>query len=107
MARLPSSLEPLVTGQLVATPWFRFFQELAGMNPPGPSGVNFTASPGTYTASANGHVLVAGGAVSAISLVRGRATVATGMTSGFIPVSQGDKVVVTYTVLPTITFIPT
>jgi len=63
------------------------------------------ASPFTYTAPFNGHVLVTGGTVSAISLIRQSATFATGLTSGFIPVSRLDQVKVTYSSTPTMNFL--
>jgi hypothetical protein len=51
------------------------------------------------------HIFVAGGTVSAISL--GRSGVALACPSNiFIPVAANDTVTVTYSVLPTMTFIP-
>lgn len=64
------------------------------------------ASPFTFVAPAAGHLLVVGGVVSAISLTRQGTATALGLTSGFIPVSRYDSVKVTYTGVPTITFIP-
>lgn len=64
------------------------------------------ASPFSYTASIAGYVHVTGGTVSAIALIRAATTLATGLTAGFIPVGQGDVVRVTYTVKPTVNFVP-
>lgn len=64
------------------------------------------ASPFTYTAPFAGHLAVTGGTVSAIALIRQGTSVATGLTAGLIPASRGDQVKVTYTVVPTMTFIP-
>jgi len=68
--------------------------------------ITVSASPFTYTAPAAGSVVVTGGTVSAIALIRQGTTVATGLTTGLIPVSRFDQVKVTYSVVPTMTFIP-
>ena len=64
------------------------------------------ASPFTYTAPAAGQVAVTGGTVSAIALIRQGTTVATGLTVGMFPVARLDQIKVTYTVAPTMTFLP-
>lgn len=65
------------------------------------------ASPFAYTALAEGSVTVAGGTVSAISITRGATVVPTGATAGIFPLSQGDIITVTYSVVPTtMNFIP-
>lgn len=63
-------------------------------------------SPFTYTAPFAGSVAITGGTVSAIALIRQGTSVATGLTAGLIPVSRYDQLKVTYTVVPTMTFIP-
>lgn len=65
------------------------------------------ASPFTFTAPANGQLLIVGGTVSSIALVRQGASNATGMVAGFFPVSRRDAVVITYSGTPTVTFLPT
>lgn len=70
------------------------------------SAVTVGASPFTFTALANGHLLIAGGAVSAIAMSRQGTSTATGLIAGFIPVSRRDLVVITYSSVPTVTFIP-
>lgn len=64
-------------------------------------------SPFTYPAPFNGSVYVVGGTVSAIALIRQGATVATGLTAGVFPMSRLDQLKVTYTGVPTMTFLPT
>jgi hypothetical protein len=64
------------------------------------------ASPYTYKAPFAGSVAVTGGTVSAIAILRQGTTVATGLTTGVFPVSRGDSLVITYSSLPTVTFIP-
>lgn len=63
------------------------------------------ASPFAFTASTIGHLLITGGNVSAVALVRGAASVACPL-SGFIPMAGKDSVVITYSVAPTLNFIP-
>ena len=63
------------------------------------------ASPFTYTATTIGNLLISGGTVSAVSLVRGATSIAC-PTSGFIPMAGKDSVVITYSVAPTLSFIP-
>jgi predicted Rossmann-fold nucleotide-binding protein len=62
------------------------------------------ASPYTYVASDNGRVVVQGGTVSLIELGRKGSFVTTGLTAGVVPVSRGDQLRVTYTVVPNMTF---
>jgi len=82
------------------------------MTPPSVlNGTNITisvgGSPFAYTVPAYGNVVVQGGTVSAITLTRpGGAAVNIGVTAGIIPVQTGDIVTVTYSVAPTMTFIP-
>lgn len=63
------------------------------------------ASPFTFTASTIGHLLISGGNVSAVVLVRGVVS-AVCPVGGFIPMAAKDSAVITYTVAPTLTFIP-
>lgn len=88
-------------------PWNSFFQQLTQ---PAPEVATITVgtSPYSYTPNANGTVIVSGGTVSNISLIRGSTTItiATSTTNPVVvPVSIGDTVKVTYTVLPTIQFL--
>lgn len=63
------------------------------------------ASPFTFTATTIGHLLIDGGNVGAVALVRGAQSVACPV-SGFMPMAAKDSVMITYTVAPTLTFIP-
>jgi len=69
--------------------------------------ITVTASPFTYTAPFNGQVTVTGGTVSLIQIIRGGTTVATGLTVGLFMMSRGDQLIVTYSGLPTMIFLPT
>jgi hypothetical protein len=74
-----------------------------------PAGVTPGASPYTYqnTSGRPGNMIVSGGAVSAIAFSRDNATFyGAGVVSGVFPLSAYDFLRVTYTVAPTMTFIP-
>lgn len=74
-----------------------------------PSGITPGASPYTYqnTLGYPADVIVSGGTVSAIAFSRDNATFYTiGPTSGMFALSPYDYLRVTYTVAPTMTFIP-
>jgi hypothetical protein len=90
---------------MVSLSWWQFFNLLAPLSPVKESSITVTASPFSYTAQSNGSVLVTGGTVSAISLIRS-STYVTGLTSGLFPVSNKDVLKVTYTGLPTMVFFP-
>jgi hypothetical protein len=65
------------------------------------------ASPVTITAPGNGAMIVNAGTVSSIVFSRdGTNNYTTGQTSGVIPVFKGDTLTITYTVAPTVSFIP-
>jgi hypothetical protein len=64
-------------------------------------------SPFTYTASHAGFVVVAGGTVTSVAIVRQGTSTATGLADSIFPMSRGDQLVVGYNVnAPTMTFIP-
>lgn len=64
------------------------------------------ASPYAYTAPAIGNLVITGGTVSAVTLTHAGGSPVSVPTAGIIPVMAGDIVTVTYTVAPTMTFIP-
>ena len=74
-----------------------------------PTNVTPGASPYTYqnTSGRPGDMIVSGGAVSAVAFSRDNATFySVGIVSGIFPLSAYDFLRVTYTVAPTMTFIP-
>lgn len=74
-----------------------------------PSGIALSASPFTYqnTKGYSGDVIVSGGTVSAIEFSRNNTTFySVGATSGVFWLSPYDYLRVTYTVAPTLTFVP-
>lgn len=68
--------------------------------------VPMTTNPFTFVADRNGSVIVTGGTVMQIDLVRGSDTIQTGQTVGVIPVLANDSVIVTYAGTPTFTYLP-
>jgi hypothetical protein len=86
----------------ILDPWNRYFQQF-GQVAPTPAPVT-GASPFSYTANTKGSFFIIGGTVSNITLTRGTDTFnLTG--EKVIPISIGDTVTVTYSVLPAMTFL--
>lgn len=106
---MPAGGMTLVNPDLTVNPiWWRFFlflfQSITQVSPIQP--VTVGASPFTYTqGQSRGVLVIAGGTVSDIQLTRGSVTIP--VTIGSIPVSANDTVKVTYSVAPTINFVPT
>lgn len=87
------------------TGWQQWFAQFS--NPPsGISGVTVGPSPFRFVSSGSGYVAVSGGTVSSITLTRGQVSTPVGFTSGLVPVVNNDAVTLTYSVTPTINFIP-
>lgn len=92
-------------GKLVS-PWNSWFQQFT-QPPLAVAAVAVGASPFLYTPNNIGQVVVSGGTVSDISLIRGGVTISLFTSTAFprlILVSIGDTIQVTYSVLPTIRF---
>lgn len=90
---------------LATTVWLQFFN-LFVAPAAAIAGVTLSASPARLTASASGSFAVSGGTVSGITLTRNTMIVPTGVTSGLIPVANGDVLTITYSGAPTVNFIP-
>jgi len=105
---LPSQSQPIMdmeTGRM-SPAWYGFFYDLTSAATPYEA-VPVGASPFTFTAVHPGAILIVGGTVSEVDLIRARETIApTGQTAGFFPMSQGDQIVVTYSGLPVMWYIP-
>ncbi len=105
---IPSQLLPLVdpvTGQCTDT-WYGAFTNIVSPTTP-ITVVTLGPSPFELVAVHAGYVLIVGGTVTQLGLIRARVTIADiGQTSGFVPVSQGDIVVITYAVAPNVWHIP-
>jgi hypothetical protein len=83
--------------------WVVRISQLSAERPIAP--VTVGASPFVYTASTIGNIFVSGGTVSSIVLKRSGVSL-TVPENIFIPVAADDTVTVTYTGLPTMTFVP-
>lgn len=68
--------------------------------------VPVTASPFTYTAPANGMVLISGGTVSVAEYGRNSSFYALGLLGGPVAVLAGDKIRLSYLTVPSMTFLP-
>lgn len=107
--RMPDYNQPLTTKGVTASGWARFWQGLWSGAPTGAiSVVTVGSTPFTYTAPMGGTLIVNGGTTTQIKFSRDGANFyITGLTAGMFPLSQGDQLVVTYSVgPPTVTFVP-
>lgn len=102
---VPSSTQPIAGGGgIITTVWQRFFNALVGP-PEAIANVPAKPSPHTYTASQGGILVVSGGTVNNIKLRRATVELDLG-TIRVVPVASGDVVTITYSVTPTISFVP-
>ncbi len=75
-------------------------------NPASPEAITLGASPFTFTPADRGQALLSGGTVTGVTWTRdGTTFYATGQIAGFFPLEVTDSLVITYTVLPTLTFL--
>lgn len=104
---LPTYTQPLEQGDNLSASWYRWMHDTdIGTPPSAEAVVTMTASPFVYQATKKGFLLITGGTVSGVTFTR-VGMYATGHTSGFFPVEVADKITITYSVVPTVTFIPT
>lgn len=99
----------LMDGGKTAAPWYFFWQGLfKGLAPGAVIPTAPTASPYTFTASVKGFMLITAGTVSLVEFSRDGVTFYSyGTTSGQFALNSADRLRVTYTVAPTMTFVPT
>ena len=110
---LPTFMTPLTSDsdgrRITGKDWYFFFAGLFNGLPPAlPAPITVGASPFTYSPSVKGNVFVSGGTVSSIQFSRdGTNIYPTGATAGPFQINAADRLIVTYTVKPTMTFAPT
>lgn len=107
--RFPTYQEALTKGKDTSSGWYRFWSGLYTGQPKGPvSALTIGPSPFTYQSAQGGTVYLSGGTTTQVQISRDGANFyPTGATSGAFPISQGDLLVVTYSVAPpTATFVP-
>lgn len=86
--------------------WYQWAVRISQLSAERPiASVTPGASPYIYTSSTIGNMLVSGGTVSSIVLGRSGVSV-TCKEDQFIPMAANDTLTVTYSVVPTMTFIP-
>jgi hypothetical protein len=100
---------PLVdpkTGKIVP-PWNSFFQD-STQAPPAVAVVSVGASPFSYTPNIKGQVVITGGTVSDISIVRGTVSISlfnSTANARVVLASIADTVIITYSVPPIVRFL--
>lgn len=106
---LPNFTVTLQKSGVTSKDWYFFWAGLySGLPPALPLPITVSASPFTYSALVKGSVIVNGGTVSLVEFTRdGTTYYTTGQTAGMFTLNAADRLRVTYTVLPTMTFIPT
>lgn len=106
---LPNFNVPLSMKGVTSKDWFFFWSGLfRGLAPAAEVPVTVGASPFTYSAPVKGTVIVSGGTVSAIAFSRdGTTFYAIGQTAGMFTLNAQDRLRVTHTGAPTMTFVPT
>lgn len=105
----PTYKTSLTVGSETASAWYRFWQGLfQGLAPAAVVPTTPGASPYTYTAQVKGFMLITGGTVSLIEFSRdGTTFYSYGTTAGQFTLNLADRLRITYTVVPTMTFVPT
>ena len=102
----PSNQAPFVDTELrITLPWQLAIESLAA-KPVASVAVIPDGSPFSYQAVSAGVMIVTGGTVSDISILRGTTLIETGLTVGPFTLGEDDTLIVTYSVLPTMTFLP-
>jgi hypothetical protein len=107
--RFPTYQQPLATKGETTRGWYTFFSGLFAGQPTAPvMPIMVTSAPFIYVAPTGGSLIVQGGTTSQIQFSRdGMNFYVLGVTSGVIPLSQADQVVITYSVAPpTVTWVP-
>lgn len=105
---IPNYNVPLTNGGFTGKDWFFFWSGLYHGLPPGNVlEVAATASPMAYTAPVKGNLIVQGGTVSQVEFSRdGVNLYDTAQTQGIFPLNAADILTITYSVAPTLTFVP-
>ena len=109
MLPLPSVLQEFVdSGRKIIVPWVQYLQQFT-IAPPSFMDITVGSSPFQYEAAEPGNLFITGGTVSGITLTRGADTITVFPSTAnprLVPIAVNDVVTVTYTVKPTIKFIP-
>lgn len=105
---VPTYEQPLVVKDNTSSAWYRYLQQNElGTPPAAESAVIPTGSPFTYTAGRKGFLIIQGGTVSQVAFSRSGTFYNVGQTSGAFTLDQNDQIKVTYSVAPTLIWVPT
>jgi hypothetical protein len=104
----PTYSEPLQKGNNTSASWYRWMQNIdQGLPPSSETVITGHISPFTYQAPSAGFAIVHGGTVSSIQFARTSGTFhATEKTAGVFPMSQNDQLQITFSVIPSLVFVP-
>jgi hypothetical protein len=109
MQPFPSVIQDFIdAAKKIKEPWVQYLQQFT-IAPPAFIDITVGASPFEYQDKEPGNIFISGGTVSGITLTRGVDTITVApdtSTPRIIPVAVNDIIEVTYTVLPTMKFIP-
>lgn len=106
MQIFPSVIQDFVDqSKKLKEPWIQYLQQFT-IAPPSFMDITVGTSPFEYEAKEPGNIFISGGTITGITLTRGTDTLIIPATTAFIPVAVADIVEITYSVLPTIKFIP-
>ena len=108
VSTIPTYDQQLTEGDNTSKVWYRFLKDLwQGVPPASETKISPIASPYSYQATQRGFVIVQGGTVSMVQWSRTTGTNrATGAIQGTFPLSAGDNLIITYSAVPTVTFVP-
>lgn len=107
MIPLPNVLAAFVnkSGQIIR-PWNSYLQQFT-QQPPSVVSITVSGSPFSYTAREPGNIAITNGTISNIRLSRGIVDIDFGAgTDKIIPAGINDIITITYSVLPTVRFLP-
>lgn len=107
MAQPPNSNVPIADPQtgMCNAAWQNFFAALSGQGAPKSTFIAPNGSPYTYTAPASGHLVVQG-EITGLTMIRGRDPIALSPNLPMVPMSKGDRAVLTYSAAPGLVFLP-
>jgi len=109
MQPFPSVIQDFIDGlKKIKEPWVQYLQQFT-IAPPAFMDITVGTSPFQYTSEEPGNLYISGGTSSGITLTRGSDTITIFTSTAaprLIPVAVADVVTVTYSVLPTMKFIP-
>ncbi len=106
---VPTYEQQMTPGSHNDAAWYRYFQQNESGTPPSSEmPVTIAGSPFSFTAPSKGFVILSGGTVGNVMFSRTTGTFyLTGQTAGVFPMAQNDVLKVTYSVRPTLIFVPT